>query len=161
MEGPDADSQLPRQRFPALRPVFGSQVQLSSSAAHHRCSAISSDSHQQEEEDGTQDSGSSAGPVAIVLPGTCLTGPAREIMQAAHHVKQCGCHSICKKQCSGANQHKINAAWSAAPRDPHAGAVGAQLCTGRLCTVQLCTLTPKSPEINLVGRDCGIVRASV
>lgn len=84
---------------------------------------------------------------------TSLTGPACEIMQAARHVKQCGCHSICKKQCCGANQHKINAAWSAAPRDPHAGAVGAQLCTVWLCTVQLCTLTPKSPEINLVGRD--------
>lgn len=92
---------------------------------------------------------------------TSLTGPACEIMQAARHVKQCGCHSICKKQCCSANQHKINAAWSAAPRDPHAGAVGAQLCTVWLCTVQLCTLTPKSPEINLVGRDCGIVRASV
>lgn len=61
-----------------------------------------------------------------------------------------------KKWWCGANQHKIKAAWSAAPRDPCAGAVGAQLYSA-----QLCTLIPKRPETNLVGIDCGIMHASV
>lgn len=77
-------------------------------------------------------------------------------MQAARHVKQCRCIFIRKKWWCGANQHKIKAAWSAAPRDPYAGAVGAQLYTA-----QLRTLTHKSTETNLVGIDCGILHASV